>query len=112
MAGDKKGKGKSVVEAKKKRSRDEREWARALVAADAADQSQRFVRIRGSEAEAKRQGEPRGHTTATPLSAYTHLRDSSALTASSQWSTNPRRCSSEARDSHAATVAGRAADRG
>jgi hypothetical protein len=39
MAGDKKGKGKAVVEPKKKRSRDERKWARALAAADAADQS-------------------------------------------------------------------------
>ena len=109
MAGDKKGKGKAVVVAKKKRSRDEREWARTLAA---ADQPQRSVRIRGSEAEAKRHGEPRGHTTATPLSAYTHLRDSLALTASSQWSTNPRRCSSEARDSHTATAAARAAVRG
>ena len=52
MAGDKKGKGKVVVEAKKKQSRDEREWDRAL----AADQPQRSVRIRDSEAE--RQGEP------------------------------------------------------
>ena len=38
MAGDKKGKGKAVVVAKKKRSRDEREWDRSLAAADAADQ--------------------------------------------------------------------------
>ena len=55
MAGDKKGKGKAVVVAKKKRSRDEREWDRAL---EAADQLQRSVRIRDSEAEAERQGEP------------------------------------------------------
>ena len=58
MAGDKKGKGKVVVEAKKKRSRDERVWDRALAAAGAADQPQRSVRIRDSEAE--RQGEPQG----------------------------------------------------
>ena len=38
MVGDKKGKGKVVVEAKKKRSRDEREWDQALAVADAADQ--------------------------------------------------------------------------
>ena len=38
MAGDKKGKGKAVVEAKKKRSRDEREWDRAHAVVDAADQ--------------------------------------------------------------------------
>ena len=58
MAGDKKGKGKAVVEAKKKKSRDEREWARALAVADAADQPQRSVRIRGSVTTAERQGEP------------------------------------------------------
>ena len=58
MAGDKKGKGKAVVEGKKKISRDEREWDRALAAADAADQPQRSLRIKGSEAEAERQGEP------------------------------------------------------
>jgi len=34
MVGDKKGKGKAVVEAKKKRSHDEREWDRALAATD------------------------------------------------------------------------------
>jgi len=106
MAGDKKGKGKAVVEPKKKRSRDEREWARALAAADAADQPQRSVRIRGLEAEVV--GATR-HTTVTPLSAYPHHRDNSALTASSWWSTDPMECSSEARDSHAAD---RAADRG
>jgi len=39
MAGDKKGKGKAVVEGKKKRSRDEREWDHALAAADVADQT-------------------------------------------------------------------------
>ena len=60
MAGDKKGNGKSVVVAKKKRSHDEHEWDRALAAADAADQPQRSVRIRESEAEAERQGEPQG----------------------------------------------------
>ena len=60
MAGDKKGKGKAVVEPKKKRSHDEREWDRAHAAADAADQPQRSLRIRGSEPEAKRQGEPQG----------------------------------------------------
>ena len=38
MAGDKKGKGKAVIVAKKKRSCDEREWDQALVVADAADQ--------------------------------------------------------------------------
>ena len=38
MAGDKKGKGKAVVVAKKKRSRDEREWDQALAVVDAADQ--------------------------------------------------------------------------
>ena len=79
MAGDKKGNGKSVVVAKKKRSRDEREWARALAAADAADLPQRSVRIRESEA-----GGATGYTTATPLSAYTHHRDSSAHTTSSR----------------------------
>ena len=70
MAGDKKGKGKAVVESKKKRSRDECEWARALAAADAVDQPQRSVRIRGSEAETKRQGEPQG-TPQLRLSART-----------------------------------------
>ena len=55
MAGDKKGKGKAVVVAKKKRSRDEREWDQALAA---ADQPQHSVQIRDSEIEAKRQGEP------------------------------------------------------
>ena len=50
MAGDKKGKGKSVVVAKKKRSRDEHEWDRALATADTADLLQRSVRIRESEA--------------------------------------------------------------
>ena len=60
MAGDKKGKGKAVVEPKKKRSRDEREWDRAHAAADAADQPQKSLRIRGSEPEAERQGEPQG----------------------------------------------------
>ena len=52
MAGDKKGKGKVVVEGKKKRSHDECEWDRALAAADAADQPQHSVWIRDSEAEA------------------------------------------------------------
>ena len=51
MEGDKKGKGKVVVEAKKKQSRDEREWDRALAAASAADQLQCLVRIRDLEAE-------------------------------------------------------------
>ena len=96
MAGDKKGKGKAVVEAKKKKSRDEREWARALAA---ADQPQCSVRIRGLEAEAVG---ATGNTTVMPLSAYPYHRDSSALIASSWWSTDPRGCSSEARDSHAA----------
>ena len=49
------------------------------------------LRARGREA-----GGARGHTTAMPISAYTHLRDSSAHTASSRWSTDPRECSSEA----------------
>ena len=102
MAGDKKGKGKAVVEPKKKRSRDEREWARALAATDAADQPQRFVRIRGLEAVGAI-----WHTTVMPLSAYPHHRDSSALTASSWWSTDPRGCYSEARDSHSAVAADR-----
>jgi hypothetical protein len=57
MAGNKKGKGKAVVEPKK-RSRNEREWDRALAAAGAADQPQRSPRIGGSEAEAEIQGEP------------------------------------------------------
>ena len=59
MAGDKKGKWKAVVEGTKKRSRDEREWDRALAVVDAADQPQRSLRIRGSEAKAERQG---GHS--------------------------------------------------
>ena len=46
MAGDKKGKGKQVVQ-KKKRCRDDQEWERALAAADAADMAPRSVRIRG-----------------------------------------------------------------
>ena len=58
MAGNKKGKGKAVVVTKKKRSHDEREWDRALAAADAADQPQHSVQIRDPETEAKRQGEP------------------------------------------------------
>ena len=99
MVGDKKGKGKEIVEPKKKRSHDEHEWARALAAADAADQPQRSVRIRGLEAEAVG---ATGNTTVMPLSAYPYHRDSSALIASSWWSTDPRGCSSEARDSHAA----------
>ena len=102
MAGDKKGNGKSVVVAKKKRSRDEHEWDRALAAADAADLPQRSVRIRESEA-----GGATGYTTAMPLSAYTHHRDSSAHTASSRWSMDLRGCSLEARDSCAAAAANR-----
>jgi len=54
MAGDEKGKDKAVVEAKKKRSRDEREWDRAHAAADVANQPQRSLRIRGSEPEVER----------------------------------------------------------
>ena len=107
MAGDKKGKGKAVVEPKKKRSRDECEWARALAATDAEDHPQRSVKIRGLEAV----GAIR-HTTVMPFSAYPHHRDSSALTASLWWSTDPRGCSSKARDSHTATAAARAAVRG
>ena len=37
MAGDRKGKGKQVVQ-KKKRTHEDREWEHALAAADAADQ--------------------------------------------------------------------------
>ena len=94
MAGDKKGKGKVVVEMKKKRYRDEREWARALAAADAADQPQRSVRVRGSEAEAERQGEPQ---------------DSPQLRRSARTRTTKSTQPSETRESHAAD---RAVDRG
>ena len=108
MAGDKKGKGKAVVEVKKKkRTREERD--RALAAAAAADQPQRSVRIRGRGREAE--GATRD-TTVTPLRAYSFLRDSSAHTASSHWSTDPRGCSSEVRHSHTATAVARAAVRG
>ena len=56
MAGDKKGKGKVIPQAKKKRIREERDWDRAIAAADAANQPQHSIRIRDSEVE--RQGEP------------------------------------------------------
>ena len=46
MAGEKKGKGKVVEQPKKKkRSREEREWDRAIAAAEAQDRPQRPVRI-------------------------------------------------------------------
>ena len=63
MAGDKKGKGKQVVQQKKKRTREDRERERAEAVADAADR-QGSLRIRESQA----QGEPQqllrrsGHT--------------------------------------------------
>ena len=53
MAGDKKGKGKQVVQQKKKRTREDRERERAQVVADAADR-QGSLRIRDPQA----QGEP------------------------------------------------------
>ena len=56
MAGDKKGKGKQVVQ-KKKRSRDDQEWECALAAADAADMAPRTVRIRG-DGEGEPDSEP------------------------------------------------------
>ena len=56
MAGDRKGKVKVVEKTKKKRTREERKWDRAIAAADASDQPQRSIRIRGSQAEG--QGEP------------------------------------------------------
>ena len=56
MAGDKKGKGKVIPQAKKKRIREERDWDRAIAAADAANQPQHSIRICDSEVE--RQGEP------------------------------------------------------
>ena len=65
MAGDTKGKGKQVVQ-KKKRSRDDKEWEHALAAADTADMAQRLVRIRGdgegepdSESSLRRSGRTR-----------------------------------------------------
>ena len=56
MAGDTKGKGKQVVQ-KKKRSRDDQEWERALAAADATDMAQRSVWIRG-DGEGEPDSEP------------------------------------------------------
>ena len=56
MAGDTKGKGKQVVQ-KKKRSRDDKEWERALAAADTTDMAQRSVRIRG-DGEGEPNSEP------------------------------------------------------
>ena len=53
MAGDKKGKGKQVVQQKKKRTREDRERDRAEAVADAADR-QGSLRIR----DPKDQGEP------------------------------------------------------
>ena len=53
MAGDKKSKGKQVVQQKKKRTREDRERERAEAAADAADR-QGSLRIRDPQA----QGEP------------------------------------------------------
>ena len=53
MAGDKKGKGKMVVQKKKKRTREDREREQAEAVADAADR-QGSLRIRDSQA----QGEP------------------------------------------------------
>ena len=53
MAGDKKGKGKQVVQQKKKRTREDREREQAEAVADAADR-QGSLRIRDPHA----QGEP------------------------------------------------------
>ena len=53
MAGDKKGKGKQVVQQRKKRTREDRERERAEAVADAADR-QGSLRIRDPQA----QGEP------------------------------------------------------
>ena len=53
MAGDKKGKGKMVVQKKKKRTREDREQERAETIADAADR-QGSLRIRDPQT----QGEP------------------------------------------------------
>ena len=53
MAGDKKGKGKQVVQQRKKCTREDRERERAEAVVDAADK-QRSLQIRDSQAE----GEP------------------------------------------------------
>ena len=53
MAGDKKGKGKMVVQKKKKRTREDREREQAEAVADAADR-QGSLRIRDPQT----QGEP------------------------------------------------------
>ena len=53
MAGDKKGKGKQVVQQRKKRTREDRERERAQAVADATDK-QGSLRIRDPQA----QGEP------------------------------------------------------
>ena len=63
MAGDKKGKGKQVVQQKKKRTREDRERDRAEAVADAADR-QGSLRIR----DPKAQGEPQ--IVVTLLKAY------------------------------------------
>ena len=49
MAGDKKGKGKQVVQQRKKRTREDREQERAEAVADAADR-QGSLRIRDHQA--------------------------------------------------------------
>ena len=59
MVGDRKGKAKVDEQLKKKkRSREEREWQRAQVAADAVDRPQRPFQIRESRAATRGESEP------------------------------------------------------
>ena len=59
MAGDRKGKAKVDEQPKKKKqSREEREWERAQVAADAADRPQRSFQIRDSRADTQGESKP------------------------------------------------------
>ena len=59
MAGDRKGKAKVDEQPKKKKwSREEREWERALAATDAADRPQRPFQIRDSRADTQGESEP------------------------------------------------------
>ena len=51
MAGDKKGKGKQVVQQRKKCTREDRERERAEAVVDAAADKQRSLQIRDSQAE-------------------------------------------------------------
>ena len=70
MAGDRKGKAKVDEQPKKKkRSREEREWERAQVAADAVDRPQRPFQIHESRALRGSPSQMQRHHQALPLCA-------------------------------------------